>query len=57
MMKNKEQIKSDIINDFISNEYQTPSVINIKEMPFAENIRMAAVGINYTLFTENRESA
>ena len=57
MMKNKEQIKSEIINDFISNEYQTPSVINIKEMPFAENIRMAAVGINYTLFTENRESA
>ena len=42
----------EIMEDMISDEYITPSVICTKDMPFAHNIRLAAVSVNVVLFSE-----
>ena len=56
MVKNMNDFKDiaylEIMEDMISDEYITPSVICTKDMPFAHNIRLAAVSVNVVLFSE-----
>ena len=42
----------EIIEDIVPDEYVTPSVICTKDMPFANNIRLAAVSVNVVVFSE-----
>lgn len=54
---NKEENLIEFLKEYKSKEYVAPQTICIKDMSFAENIRMAAVGINAIPFTQQKRTA
>ena len=48
----KDNVYLEIMEDMLPDEYIAPDFICTKDMPFAKNIRLAAVSINVILFSE-----